>query len=134
LFAVDHADDRKPDTRGRTTLGESSENPVEGGSVRGNGGVGSNQELARSIVIDPHIPHAIHRLAVILDERQLAPTDDPSLVSALRGLFVCGVLLPGVDGEVAGLYAFGAPHPFARILRLHYPPVISRRLRRSLGD
>jgi len=43
-----------------------------------------------------------------LDERQLALTHDPSMASTLRGLFVCGLLLPGVDGDVAGLYAFGA--------------------------
>jgi len=44
----------------------------------------------------------------ILDERQLALTHDPSMASTLRGLSVCGVLLAGVDGDVAGIYAFDA--------------------------
>jgi hypothetical protein len=45
----------------------------------------------------------------VLDERQLALTHDPSMASTLRALSVSGVLLPGVDGDVAGLYAFGGP-------------------------
>ena len=43
-----------------------------------------------------------------LSERFLQLTSDPSLFGELEGMGVQGILLPGVDGDVAGLYFFNA--------------------------